>query len=213
MEMFMNRASLRAGRSLTLILTLMCAMGLSRTVFGQTTTPTPAPGGTTTTVFSAGNWTVTPFVGVGFSGNLDGGTGVVGASGGYVLNDRVSLEGELSVLPSSAANGLIPVGTHSWTLTANALYHFSGRSWVPYGVFGLGFGHGGADVSSSSIAGTNTVLSASSTGFVANLGGGVERRINDRLGFRGDLRYQFAGDFVPNYWRLGAGVTFGIRAR
>jgi hypothetical protein len=34
--------------------------------------------------------------------------------------------------------------------------------------------------------------------------------INDRIGFRGDLRYQFGGDFVPDYWRLAARVAFGL---
>ena len=81
----------------------------------------------------------TPFAGLGFSGDLDSGTGALGVVAGYVWTERVSLEAELNVLPSSEANGLIEVGTHSWTLTANALYHFSGRTWAPYGVFGIGF--------------------------------------------------------------------------
>jgi hypothetical protein len=104
------------------------------------------------------------------------------------------------------------VGTHSWALTANALYHFSGRAWVPYGVFGIGFGHAGADLTDTGVSST-AGLSPSSTEFVANLGGGVERRMNDRMGFRGDLRYQFGGDLVPDYWRLSAGLTFGLRSR
>jgi outer membrane protein with beta-barrel domain len=132
-------------------------------------------------VFTPGDWTVTPFVGLGFSGNLDSGTGALGAAAGYVWTERVSVEGELNVLPSSEASGLIEVGTHSWTLTANALYHFSGRTWVPYGVFGIGFGHAGADVTGTGVNGAWT-LNSSSTEFVANLGGGVERRLNDRMG-------------------------------
>jgi len=48
---------------------------------------------------------------------------------------------------------------------------------------------------------------------VVNFGGGVERRINDRIGFRGDLRYFFGGDLVPDYWRLGAGLTFAVHGR
>ena len=208
----MIRICLRAYRPLPLLIALAFSLGLERNALAQTAPTRPTASTTTTTVFAPGNWTVTPFVGLGFSGNLDGGTGALGAAAGYVWNERVSLEGELSVLPSSEANGLIEVGTHSWTLTANALYHFSGRTWVPYGVFGIGLGHGGADLSDTGIAGTST-LNASSTGLVANLGGGVERRITNRMGFRGDLRYQFGGDFVPNYWRLGAGLTFGLRSR
>jgi opacity protein-like surface antigen len=201
----------RTYKPLTLIIALLCWAGLERTALAQTAPP-PPPGATTTTVFTPGNFVVTPFVGLGFSGDLDSGTGTLGAAAGYVWTERVSLEAELNVLPSSEASGLIEVGTHSWTLTGNVLYHFSGRTWVPYGVFGIGFGHGGADVTDTGIAGTST-LNPSSTEFVANLGGGVERRINDRMGFRGDLRYQFGGNFVPDYWRLSAGVTFGLRPR
>jgi len=201
---------LRTCSPLTLIFALACWTGLQGSALAQTA-PTPPPGATTTGVFTPGNWTLTPFAGVGFGGDLDGATGTVGAAAGYVLNERVSLEGELSVLPSRRASGLVPVDTSSWTLTANALYHFAGRVWLPYGVVGLGLGHGKADVSSTGLAGQ--ILDSSSTNFVVNLGGGVERRINDRLGFRGDLRYQFGGDFVPSYWRLGAGVTFGLRNR
>jgi hypothetical protein len=195
----------------TLIIALGCGAAFQGNALAQTA-PTRPAGATTTTVFAPGNWTVTPFAGVGFSGDLDSGTGAFGVAGGYVWTERVSLEAELNVLPSSEANGVIEVGTHSWTLTGNALYHFSGRTWVPYGVFGIGVGHGGADVADTGVTGVST-LNSSSTEFVANLGGGVERRINDRMGFRGDLRYQFGGDFVPDYWRLSAGVTIGLRPR
>jgi len=159
-------------------------------------------------------WSVTPFVGVGFSGDLDGGAGALGAAAGYVWSERVSFEGELNVLPSSEASGVVEVATHSWSLTGNVLYHFSGRSFKPYGVFGLGFGHANADLSSASALGPSAAaLNPSSTDFVVNFGGGVERRINDRIGFRGDLRYFFGGDLVPDYWRLGAGLTFAVHGR
>jgi hypothetical protein len=153
-----------------------------------------------------GHWTVTPFVGVGFSGDLDSGTGAVGAAAGYLLNERVTLEGELNVLPSGEQNGLVEVGTSVWSVTGNLLYHFAGRSFVPYGVVGIGFGHAGADVPNIG----STTLQTSSTAFVWNFGGGVERRLTPRLGFRGDLRYLFGGDLVPDYWRLGAGLIIDV---
>jgi Outer membrane protein beta-barrel domain len=206
-----HRSGLRMCRPLTLIIAIVCSAGLGGSAFAQSAPAVPA-GSTTTTVFTPGTWTVTPSIGVGFSGDLDSGTTALGVAGGYVWSERVSFEGQFDVLPSSENNGLIEVGSHSWTLTANALYHFSGKTWVPYGLFGIGFGHGGADVNDTGIAGAST-LNPSSTEFVADLGGGVERRINDRMGFRGDLRYQFGGNFVPNYWRLGVGVTFGLQSR
>jgi opacity protein-like surface antigen len=152
---------------------------------------------------------VTPFVGIGFSGDLDSATGALGAAAGYVWSDRLTVEGEFNVLPSSEANGVVEVSTHVWSLTGNALYHFSGRKFVPYGVVGIGFGHGSTDLDGLGLTGVDT----SSTEFVLNFGGGVERRLTDRLGFRGDLRYFFGGDLVPDYWRLGAGITIDLGGR
>ena len=165
----------------------------------------------TTTTITPGHWTATPFVGVAFSGDLDSGTGAFGVAGGYVWDPRISFEGEFSVLPSSENNGLVEVDTNVWNLTANVLYHFAGRNWVPYGVAGIGFGHSSADVNSSDPF--IDQLDTSSTEFVANIGGGVERLIRNNLGFRGDFRYMFGGDLVPDYWRLSAGITFGFRGR
>jgi hypothetical protein len=206
MRVFLDRAF----SPFTFVVALTCVFGVERTALAQTASARPAPA--TTTVFSPGDWTVTPFVGVGFSGDLDGGAGSIGASAGYVWTDRITFEGELNVLPSSEASGLIEVDTHSWSLTGNTLYHFGGKTWLPYGVFGIGVGHAGADVTNTGITGTST-LSSSSTEFVVNFGGGVDRRLTNRMGFRGDLRYFFGGDLVPNYWRLGAGLTFGLHTR
>lgn len=169
--------------------------------------PPPAP--STTTVFSPGHWTVTPFIGVGFSGDVDSATGALGAAAGYVWSDRMSFEGEFNVLPSSEANGVVEVSTNVWSLTGNVLYHFSGQKFVPYGVVGIGFGHASADLTNSPLANVNT----SSTQFVLNFGGGVERRWTERLAVRGDLRYFFGGDLVPDYWRLSGGVTFDMGGR
>ena len=46
-----------------------------------------------------------------------------------------------------------------------------------------------------------------------NQGGGVERAIRENLRFRGDMRYFFGGDLVPDYWRLSAGLQFGLGRR
>jgi len=174
----------------------------------QTTGGTPPAAGATN-IFTPGQWAVTPFIGVGFSGDVDSATGAFGAAAGYLWSDRMSFEGELNVLPSSEANGVVEVNTKVWSLTGNVLYHFSGRRVVPYGVVGIGFGHGSADLQNSTLPNVNT----SSTEFVVNFGGGIERRWTERLGVRGDLRYFFGGDLVPDYWRLSAGVTFQVGKR
>jgi len=112
------------------------------------------------------------------------------------------------VLPSSESSGLVELNTNMWNLTGNLLYHFSERPFVPYGAIGLGFGHGSADVNVNDPL-LNSV-SSSSTEFVFNFGGGVERAIHDRIRFRGDLRYFFGGDLVADYWRLGLGLSFDV---
>jgi opacity protein-like surface antigen len=166
----------------------------------RSTTPAPDP--------DPGQWSVTPMIGTAFSGDVDSPTVVLGVAGGYRWSPRVTLEGEFNLLPSSEANGLVEVDTRIWNLTGNILYHFAERPWRPYGAFGLGLGHGSADVNSNDPV--LRLASTSSTEFVVNFGGGVERNIRDGIRFRGDLRYFFGGDLVADYWRLGLGVSFDV---
>jgi opacity protein-like surface antigen len=164
--------------------------------------------GQTTTTIPPEMWTATPFVGFAFSGDLDSATGAIGIAGGYVWSPRLSFEGELNFLPSSENSGLVEVNTSVVSFTANALYHFSGRRWVPYGVGGIGFGHAKADVSPN-----DPVLATfddTSNSFVAAIGGGVEHALRNNTAVRGDFRYMFGGDLVPDYWRLTAGVVLGF---
>ena len=188
------------------ILRTAITLALASMVFTGTAAAQPA--GQTTTTIPTGYWTVTPFVGVGFSGDLDSGTGAIGVAGGYVWNPRVSFEAELNFLPSSENNGLVEVSSSAWSMTGNALYHFAGRNWVPYGVAGIGFGHASVDLNSTDPLFDS--FDSSSTEFVANIGGGVERAFRNNTAFRGDFRYMFGGDLVPDYWRLSAGVTLGF---
>jgi len=155
-----------------------------------------------------GELTVTPYIGFGFSGDLDSATGAVGVAGAYNYNSRVSLEAEFNVLPSPENSGAVEVESTVWSLTANVLYHFNKKNnFTPYALAGIGFGHSTVDVDGTILEG---LVDASSTQFVANIGGGIERPFSDRLKFRGDLRYLFGGDTVPDYWRLSAGVTWTL---
>jgi hypothetical protein len=162
-------------------------------------------------VLTPGEWSVTPFAGFGFSGNLDGATGAVGVASGYNWSSTVSLEGEFNLLPSSELSGVIEADNKVWSLTGNLLYHFAPRPFRPYGVIGMGFGHSSLD--RSSIAPGVNILDLSSTEFIVNFGGGAERSIRENVRFRGDLRYFFGSDHVPNYWRLSAGLRFAIGSR
>lgn len=188
---------------------IACCLCLVNAAAAQTTSsPRPAPAPSTTTI-DPGHWTVTPFIGFGFSGDVDSATGAFGAAAGYVWNGRLSFEGEFNALPSSESNGLAEVDTSAWSVTGNALYHFSGRRVSPYGVIGIGLGHGSADVDDSAVPSAAT----SSTEFVVNFGGGVERKLANRFGVRGDLRYFFGGDLVPDYWRLSGGLMVDLGRR
>jgi opacity protein-like surface antigen len=182
----------------------------------------PPPSVTTQRV---GGWSVTPFIGFGFSGDLDSAAGAFGVAGGYGWSPSVTLEGELNVLPSSETGGVVEANSNAWSLTGNLLYHFAPRAIRPYAVVGLGLGHASADVDTvlgttttptttgTTTTTTTTNVEQSSTEFVFNFGGGIERAITENIHFRGDLRYFFGGDLVPDYWRLSAGLRFGLGRR
>jgi hypothetical protein len=160
-------------------------------------------------VITPGHWSVTPFIGVGFSGDLDSGTGGFGVATGYNWDRRISLEGEFNMLPSSEADGAIEVDSKFWSLAGNLLYHFAERPFVPYAAVGIGFGHASVDFDDTALE----LFDESSTSFIVNFGGGVERSIREGMGFRGDLRYFTGGDLVPDHWRLSAGLSFDLGRR
>ena len=177
----------------------------------QSPQTTPQTIGTGAGVLDTGAWTVTPFVGSAFSGDLDSATSVFGLAGGYNWRPQISLEAAFSTLPSSEAGGLIEVDSSLWSLTGNMLYHYNKRPYVPYATVGLGIGHGSVDVESNDPL--LVLADHSDTRFVFNFGGGVERNIRARTALRADLRYFFGGDLVPDYWRLAAGLRFTIGGR
>jgi len=194
-------------RSLRLVRTAVIAAAAILAGAGTARAQAPQPPAITN-LYDEGHWTATPFIGFGFSGDLDSSTGALGVAGGYIWSSRVALEGEYNILPSSEAGGAIEVDSDSWSLTGNILYHFAGRHFVPYGVFGMGFGHGhiDPDPADPELSTVNTT----SKEFVVNFGGGAEKTIRDRMAFRGDLRYFFGGNLVPDYWRASVGLTFDL---
>ena len=167
-----------------------------------------------------GAFTVTPFLGGGFGGDLNGSSMAVGVAGAYNWTPRVSFEGEFSALPTGQEGVLTSFDTNAWDLTANALYHFTrrtvrttDRTLTPYAAVGLGLGHASADLATSPSVLQAAGLSDSSTSFVFDFGGGVKYPIAPRVNLRGDLRYFTGGDIVPNNLRLyfGVGLALGQR--
>ena len=136
------KTTARRWSAIGMILTTMMLGAATRAAAQQTTTPQ-------TTEITPGEWSVTPFIGFGFSGDLDSATGAVGIAGGYGWSPTVTFEGEFNLLPASENNGLVEVNSKAWSLGANLLYHFAPRPFRPYGVIGLGVGHATVDARSS----------------------------------------------------------------
>lgn len=151
-----------------------------------------------------GSLDVTPFLGIAFGSDQEGATTAIGVGIGYNWTDQIAFEGELGIVPdiegdSSAADiGLL-------TVSANGVYHFDTPSgYIPYATFGLGFGRASFDFPD---------LDESHTELAVNFGGGVKKSINEKIGWRADLRYFNVNDDNPNFWRVYGGVTFKFRTR
>ena len=159
-------------------------------------------------------WTATPFLGLVFGGDLEGGGLGVGGAVAYNWNPRVSFEGAFTLLPSVDQGVLVQLDSTVWNVTGSVLYHFTTEgNFIPYGAVGVGVGHGSVDLNDVDPLLNNVGLEDSSNNFVLNLGGGVKRRIGDRASLRGDIRYFTGDDLVSDFVRLFAGVTFDLGAR
>lgn len=149
-------------------------------------------------------FTLTPFLGVGFSGNLENAPAAFGVALGYGLTPRVAVEGDLSFSPNGEQGVITEFDTSVWSLSANLLYHFTPDYDVtPYVVGGLGILSGDADIEDV----TPLVTDDTSTVFAWNIGAGVKTAMSERWGLRGDLRFFNGDDFAPDHWRLFGGVV------
>lgn len=156
-------------------------------------------------------WSVTPSLGFGFGGDVDGGAFGLGVAAGYNFNPRVRFEGDFAILPSAEQGVLVDIDTTVWTLTANAQYHFdTDGPTFPYVLAGIGFGRGSTDLEELDPRLVQLGLDESSTEFVFQVGAGVNYRMSERTSVRGDLRYSTGDGLVPDFVRLFAGVTFNL---
>lgn len=145
---------------------------------------------------------VTPFIGVGFGGDLAGSAVAFGAALAYGLNSRWTVEGEVSSMPDATEGDLVEFDTSLWSLSANVLYHFTAERMTPYVTGGLGVVSANAD-----LEGTGLVADDTSTKFAWNWGAGVKTALNNRFGLRGDLRYFTGDELAPTHWRIYGGVV------
>lgn len=163
--------------------------------FAQTSiTPAPAPP-------EPDGVSLTPFIGVGFGGDLESSPFTFGAALGYGLTSRWSVEGEVYFMPDLSEGQVVQFNASAWTVSADALYHFTASQFTPYIVGGIGFTNINADAESEGLGGDDT-----QTKFVWNWGAGVKSALSDRFGVRADLRYFTGDELVPDHWRLYGGV-------
>ena len=152
--------------------------------------------------FEAGEWVVSPAVGLAFDGDADVSPALVGAVG-YPLSPSLIIEADVGYLFDLAPSDP-HVDSSLTTFHAGVLYFFdTGYVAIPYVAGGLGIGRFSHDV-------TNPPDSIGRTEVGVNLGGGIAYPIRERVLARGDFRYFGHIDDVPTTWRLIGSVTFAL---
>jgi hypothetical protein len=174
----------------------------SRFVFSVLVTLAPATA-LAQSPFEAGEWVVSPAIGLAFDSDADV-TPALGGAIGYPITPSLIIEADLSHL-FDLAPGDPDVDSSLTTVHAAALYFFA-TDYVamPYVAGGIGIGHFSHDV-------TAPPASISRTEIGVNLGGGVTYPVRQRVLARGDFRYFGHIDDVPSTWRVTASVTFALR--
>jgi opacity protein-like surface antigen len=166
---------------------------LSTAAFAQAPAPLPP---------EPDNFTLTPFIGVGFGGDLESAPATLGVAVAYGLTPRWAVEGDLHFEPDAEQGELFEFDTSLWALSANLLYHFTGERVTPYVAAGLGFATVDANLEDTGLLADDT-----STELVWNWGGGIKTALSERFGIRADMRYFTGDDLVPDLWRIYGGVV------
>ncbi len=143
------------------------------------------------------SWSLWPFVGVAFAGDLDQRAHGIGFALALQWTSHLDLEGELGYLPDLTDHP----DSSALLLSGDAVYHVlaSHRSLVPYGAIG------------GTLARLDTGTRErrkTATEVAVNIGGGVKVRVTDSVWLRGDLRFIHI-DNAPNFWRSYGAMSFG----
>jgi opacity protein-like surface antigen len=165
-------------------------------------------------------WTITAFIGPGFGADLNNSPLNLGVAGAYNLGPKLSIEGEFAYTRGAQQGILLNLDTGVTSLAANVVYHFDDgvRRWVPYGTIGIGMLRGSTNLDDLAAAGITPAQlqllgfnsDGTDTSLGLNLGGGVKTRLNERVAFRGDLRYFSGRNLAPSFWRAYVGLGFGV---
>ena len=161
-----------------------------------------APGSASAQSPLAGEWFVTPAIGIALDGDADVSLTVAGAVG-YPLTSTVALEGELGHV-FDMAPGDRDVDSSLTTVHGSVLYFFdSDYVATPYAAAGLGIGR-----FSHQVVLPPASIDATELGF--NLGGGVTYPLQNSTWLRGDFRFFKHIDDIPTAWRFSASVVFQV---
>ena len=184
----------------------LLAVLIAAPVMAQPPATTPAEPPPTTMPLEVERWIVTPFIGAGFSGDLQNSPLNLGAAVGYNVTSRVTVEGQFGYMGAEQGD-VFRFDSNVWTLDANVLYHFAEQTWIPYLAIGLGLMRASADVEGLPVFGD---VDDATTKLALNFGGGIKRQLTDRVRLRGDLRYYNGSDLAPDFWRATAGLSFAL---
>ncbi len=139
---------------------------------------------------------VTPFVALGsvFSPRI-------GAAISFAWTQNLDVEAEV---------GYRQNGMHALGASVNLVYNLPplGRM-IPYVAGGVGLEEYETYVGVPTLG----VLTLRNTAISTNIGGGVKVPINERAGFRSDVRWLNPVSKAPEGWRLYNGATFGLGKR
>ena len=129
------------------VLKAVGVVALAMATWAPVASAQPAPSAESPAL-TPGRWTVTPFIGFAFSGDVDSATGAFGVAGAYNWDAAGLARRRVRALPSGESDGALEVDSNLVSFTGNVLYHFANRPLAPYAVFGIGFGHSSVDLDS-----------------------------------------------------------------
>jgi opacity protein-like surface antigen len=153
---------------------------------------------------SESRWTLTPFLGAGFGGDIADTTASLGVASSYNFTPEFAVEGELAYSGEGADNDVFEFDSRLWTFSGNVIYHFTGSDrFLPYATAGLGLMRTSVDIE----LGSNEIVDASNEELAFNVGGGLKAHLTRRAHLRGDIRFFNGGDVDDNFWRAYGGVT------
>ena len=175
-------------------------------------------------------WVVSPYLGINLGGDAEFRRGGPGGSVGY-FGGRLGFEFDVQryhhffkdknveLVPNNCAPGVVAIpcidlNTDAWSFMGNVVapIRSKGAKWRPYGTAGFGVIH-------AWIEGPDDQYDIGQNNPAFNIGGGVVYSLNDRVGFRGDLKYVRAfvdesnreGGYFKDYGFVHA--TFGVTLR